>query len=87
MSTFDISKYKTPLYKLEDLEALGSQVAQAKVPSGDGWMTVIFLFLKCSAMAAIYGIWSKQRDDQMAVDKQKFEQSIVTTVHAGDQIL
>lgn len=87
MNIFDISKYKTPLYKLEDLETLGSQVAQAKVPSGDGWITVIFLFLKCSAMAAIYGIWSKQRDDQMAVDKQKFEQGLVQTIHTGDNIL
>lgn len=87
MSGMDLTKYYQPFFKQEDLQALGSQIAGAKVPAGDGWITLIFLAIKVFAMSTVYGMWKKAKDDQMMIDKQQYEQGIQNHIHAGDNAL
>jgi len=85
--TFDISKYYQPFFKDESLQVLGNQIAECKVPESNGWVAVIFLFLKAAAMAAVYGMWRKNMSSQMVLDKQAYQQQINTNIHSGDNVL
>lgn len=84
---FDLSKYTENFFADTSLKELGNQVASIKIPVSPWWLSALFLFLKVTAMSAVYAMWKSNKEAQMLIDKQRWEQAIENQIQQGDDVL
>jgi len=79
---FDISKYHEAFLKDDELRGLASQVSKSDL----SWWTMIFLALKIVALFCLYVMFEKNKEKQMRVDKQKYEQGLAGQLELDNEM-
>ena len=84
---FDMTKYYVPFLTDQSIRNMADQVASVDIPRSPWMLSLIFMAIKVSALSTLYGMWTKNKENQMVLDKQAFSSQLSQQLGEDNEVL